>query len=172
MHNIFRPEQDGYHFADGTFKYFSWKKSFGFWINSLKKVCWFLTDKTNIGSCYGLVSSGNQLCMACTKSDQGPGLHFNIKVSPYHYGKSHCGDKTVVRSSYLYNGISYTGKMASLYSISPHDAIYHHKATMGTKCIAYDLFASICFGDRNCSKPCAHIHITSWLRLTINIRMY
>ena len=30
-------------------------------------------------------------------------------------GKSHCGDKTVAISSYLNNGISYTGKMASLY---------------------------------------------------------
>ena len=29
--------------------------------------------------------------------------------------KSHCGDKTVVRSSYLQNEISYTGKMSSLY---------------------------------------------------------
>ena len=33
--------------------------------------------------------------------------------------KSHCGDKTVVRSSYLHNGITYAGKMASLYCISP-----------------------------------------------------
>ena len=37
----------------------------------------------------------------------------------YQYRKSHCGDKTVVRSSYLHNGISYTGKTASLYWISP-----------------------------------------------------
>ena len=29
-------------------------------------------------------------------------------MSPYQYRKSHCGDKTVVRSSYLHNGISYT----------------------------------------------------------------
>ena len=35
------------------------------------------------------------------------------------YRKSHCGDKTVVRSSYVHNGISYTGKMTSLYWISP-----------------------------------------------------
>ena len=35
---------------------------------------------------------------------------FNIKMSPYHYTKSHCGDMTVVRPSYLHNGISYTGK--------------------------------------------------------------
>ena len=38
-------------------------------------------------------------------------------MSSYQYRKSHCGDKTVVRSSYLHNWISYTGKMASLYWI-------------------------------------------------------
>ena len=38
-------------------------------------------------------------------------------MSSYQFGKSHCGDKTVVRSSYLHNGISYTGKMSSLYWI-------------------------------------------------------
>ena len=38
----------------------------------------------------------------------------------YQYRKSHCGDKTIVRSSYLHNGISYTGKMvSSLYWINP-----------------------------------------------------
>ena len=40
-------------------------------------------------------------------------------MSSYQYRKSHCGDKTVVRLSYLHNGISYTGKMASLYWFSP-----------------------------------------------------
>ena len=70
-----------------------------------------------------------QPVMAWTKSDQGPKLRFNM--SSYQYRKSHCGDKTVVRSSYLHNGIFYAGKMASLYWISPQDAIYHHKATMG-----------------------------------------
>ena len=49
----------------------------------------------------------------------GAGRRFNIKMSSYQYRKSHCGDKTVVRSSYLHNGISYSGKMASLYWISP-----------------------------------------------------
>ena len=38
-------------------------------------------------------------------------------MSSYQYRNSHCGDKTVVRSSYLCNGISYTGKTASLYWI-------------------------------------------------------
>ena len=42
---------------------------------------------------------------------------FNIKMSPYQYRKSHFGDKTVVRSSYFHNGISYTGKLSSLYWI-------------------------------------------------------
>ena len=46
-----------------------------------------------------------------------PGPWFNIKISSYQYRKSHCGDKTVVRSPYLHNGISYTGKMSSLYWI-------------------------------------------------------
>ena len=46
-----------------------------------------------------------------------PGPWFKIKMSSYQYRKSHCGDKTVVRSSYLHNGISYTGKMSSLYWI-------------------------------------------------------
>ena len=35
------------------------------------------------------------------------------------YRKLYCGDKTVVRSSNLCNGISYTGKMASLYWFRP-----------------------------------------------------
>ena len=44
----------------------------------------------------------------------GSGPRFNIKMSSYQYRKSHCGDKTVVRSSILHNVISYTGKMSSL----------------------------------------------------------
>ena len=42
------------------------------------------------------------------------GPRFNTKMSSYQYRKSHCGNKTVVRSSY-----SYTGKMTSLYWFSP-----------------------------------------------------
>ena len=52
-------------------------------------------------------------------SDNGlsPGPQSNIKMSSYQYRKCRCGDKTVVRSSYLHNVISYTGKMSSLYWI-------------------------------------------------------
>ena len=54
-----------------------------------------------------------------------PGPWFNIKISSYQYRKSYCGDKTVVRSSYLHNGISYTGKMTSLYWIRALVSIWH-----------------------------------------------
>ena len=39
-----------------------------------------------------------------------PGGWFNIKIPSYQNRKSHCGDKTILRPSYLHNGISYTGK--------------------------------------------------------------
>ena len=55
--------------------------------------------------------------MLCASCHSEPGSLFNIKMSSYQYRKSHCGDKTVVRSSYLHNGISYTGKMTSLWWI-------------------------------------------------------
>ena len=38
---------------------------------------------------------------------------FNIKMSSYQYRKSRCGDKMILRPSYLHNGISYTGKTTS-----------------------------------------------------------
>ena len=47
------------------------------------------------------------------------GAWFNIKMSSCQYRKSRCGDETIVRLSHLHNGISYTGKIASLYWISP-----------------------------------------------------
>ena len=48
-----------------------------------------------------------------------PWAWFNIKLLSYQYRKSHCGDKMVIRSSYLHNGNSYTGKKTYLYWISP-----------------------------------------------------
>ena len=42
-------------------------------------------------------------------------------MSSYQYRKSHCGDKTILRPSYLHNGISYTGKMTSLYWIGAQE---------------------------------------------------
>ena len=45
------------------------------------------------------------------------GPWFNVKMLSYQYRKSHCRDKTILRLSYLRSGISYTGKMTSLYWI-------------------------------------------------------
>ena len=45
------------------------------------------------------------------------GGRINIKMSSYQYKKSHCGDKTILRPSYLHIEISYTGKMLSSYWI-------------------------------------------------------
>ena len=45
-----------------------------------------------------------------------------INMSSYQYRKYHCRDKTVVRLSYIHNGISYTGKTTSLYWIRAMDA--------------------------------------------------
>ena len=57
----------------------------------------------------------NLLYMSLRVLRTGP--RFNIKMTSYPYRKSNCGDKTILRPSYLHNGISYTGKMASLYWI-------------------------------------------------------
>ena len=55
------------------------------------------------------------LVMPCATIELGDWI--NIKMSSYQYRKPHCGDKMILRPSYLHNGISYTGKMASLYWI-------------------------------------------------------
>ena len=50
----------------------------------------------------------------------GAGPWFNIKMSSYQYRKSHCGNETILRPSYLHNWISYTGNTTSLYWIRAH----------------------------------------------------
>ena len=46
---------------------------------------------------------------------QSAGSWFNIKIPSYPYRKYQCGDKTILRSSYLHNGNAYTGTMVFLY---------------------------------------------------------
>ena len=58
-----------------------------------------------------------QRCFREGKKKSGP--WFNIKMSSYQHRKSNCGDKTILRPSYLHNGISYTGKKTSFYWIGP-----------------------------------------------------
>ena len=64
------------------------------------------------------------------------------KMSSYQYRKSHCGDKTVVRSSYLHNGISYTGKTASLYWIRIQVVSFYWLFT--------NFYSSNCFIVKHC----------------------
>ena len=61
---------------------------------------------------------------------QPSGGRINIKMSSYQYKKSHCGDKTILRPSYLHNGIYYTGKMTYLYWIRAQETT---TAAGGTK---------------------------------------
>ena len=64
----------------------------------------------------GLLTKGIQKQkMTWETSPSGP--WFNIKMTSYQYRKSHCGDKTILRPSYLHNGISYAGKITYLYWI-------------------------------------------------------
>ena len=86
-----------------------------------------------------------------------PGPRFNIKMSSYRYRKSLCGDKTVVRSSYLHNGISYTGKMSSLYWIR---AQYVFRNVMGCilikmsqTCALKDYLRYVAIGSGNGLSP-------------------
>ena len=69
------------------------------------------------GPCFNIKIIFPDIGITIMKRRQSLGGWFNIKMSSYHYRKSHCGDKTILLPSYLHNGISYTGKMASLYWI-------------------------------------------------------
>ena len=58
-----------------------------------------------------------------------PRGRINIKMLSYQYRKSHCGDKTILRPSYLHNEISYTDKMTSSYWIRAQVSINEEKKT-------------------------------------------
>ena len=47
------------------------------------------------------------------------------EMSSYQHKKSQCGEKTILRPSYLRNGISYTGKTTSLYLIGTQTIHLH-----------------------------------------------
>ena len=64
---------------------------------------------------------GERRAVRSMQQHQASGAWFNINMSSYRYMKSHCWDKTVVRSSYLHNGVSFTGKMSSSYWIRALD---------------------------------------------------
>ena len=64
-----------------------------------------------------------------------PGPRFNMKMTSYQYRKSHCGDKTILRTSYLHNGIFYIGKMMSLYWIEALNDIVCQMILQSSVCL-------------------------------------
>ena len=75
----------------------------------------FQAKQTFEPRCFHIHEASSNASLGITISLSG--LLSPINMSSYQYRKSHYGDKTVVRSSYLRNGISYTGKTTSLYWI-------------------------------------------------------
>ena len=82
-----------------------------------------------------LLLNSSRCCYAWCLIWSGP--WFNIKMSSYQYRKSHCGDKTILRPSYLHNGISYTGKMSSLYWIGAQYPLCAHYSAIGFKLLCH-----------------------------------
>ena len=97
------------------------------------------------------------------------GPWFNTKMSSYQYRNSHCGDKTILRPSYLPNGISFTGWITtSLYWIRALAITYRqqtvshcHSGTRGTCFMIWG----------NCIVLFLMIHIKSLLTVSNLIRI-
>ena len=62
-------------------------------------------------TCFSWSMIGFTLLHPCNRAWVEKKYRFIMQMLSYQYRKSHSGDTTVVRSSYLHNGISYTGKM-------------------------------------------------------------
>ena len=105
------------------------------------------------------------------------GPWFNIKKSSYQYRKSHCGDKTVVRSSYLHNGISYTGKMSSLYWIGAQVCIAILKSRIWNdspikpEALESAIIHDSCILPAFLTIPCLGTQAITWLRNSVHIYM-
>ena len=83
---------------------------------------WVANMQINMRINHGPTIAPFRWCYAMTVPSLSRGW-LNIKMSSYQYRKSHCGDETILRSSHRHNGISYTGKMTSLYWIRAQDDI-------------------------------------------------
>ena len=66
-------------------------------------------------------------------------------MQSYLYSTSHCGNKTVVRSSYLHNMISYSGKMTSWISLQcPTTSLYWNSPLIPLVIFHTDFVNDIC----------------------------
>ena len=104
-------------FYDLCLNEFLSKQSWGWWFETPSCPLWRHSSAWGIWVNISRESAEKSWFNHIGTNHNTPGPWFNIKMLSYRYRKSHCGDKTVVRSSYLHNGISYTGKMSSLYRI-------------------------------------------------------
>ena len=80
------------------------------------------SNKTHFWSLYLLTVPFlvcNVFTCQTTSSSHIPGPCFNISMLSYKYRKCYCGDKMILRASYLHNNMSYTGKMPSPYWTHP-----------------------------------------------------
>ena len=95
-----------------------------------------------------------------------PGPWFNRKMLSYQFMKSHCGDKKVVRWSYLHNGIFYTGKMASLYCIVPQVIVGLDGVLLNILSLSYTMLPLSLSKDRQVmhSGPCFNIKTVFCMR--------
>ena len=58
--------------------------------------------------CFFFIAPNTLFFVVLRKWNKTPRPQFNVKMPSYQYRKYRCGDKTVMTSSYLNNGISYT----------------------------------------------------------------
>ena len=86
------------------------------------------------------------------------GPRFNIKMTSYQYRKSHCRDKMIWRPSYLHNGISFTGKMTSLYWIRAQEAFWNSLLKMAVEKIADKSPEAITLGQASLREAQHWIH--------------
>ena len=127
----YNPSKDHGIYNDWTL---NWHPSFGLMSNHCWSVdnCylgWRGIDIYKFWFCFDNAESSRiHLLRHCLLTPAG--FWFNIKMSSYQYRKSNCGDKTILRPSYLHNGISYTGKMTSLYWFSPLTLISYYNSFM------------------------------------------
>ena len=97
---------------------------------------------------------------------------FNIKMPSYQYRKSHCGDKTIFRPSYLHNGISYTGKTTSLYWIRALVPSHFTSELIEDSCHSWIdglLYIGQLYGDYTIFFVVGHCYFTTGLTCEIRV---
>ena len=117
--NSLKPRRNEQHFADDIFKRIFFNENA--WISIKFSLKYVRKGPIDINPALVQIMAWRRsgLPFVCLCCGLVPWPWFNIKMLSYQYRISHCGYKTILRSSYLHNGISYTRKITSLYWIRP-----------------------------------------------------